>query len=148
MGYVRANFEKKKDELEPVVSGTPYAYITGYGLNDAVTDITQFNQFALNEDGDTVIEFYGSQELPLYDQNDNELPCLKVTIDIPTDYAITELYLWNAITNAYQETTFGQNLRYSTRTIGGVTYNSYARGPVNSISPRGTTQYKIKITKQ
>jgi hypothetical protein len=148
MDYVRAYFEKKKDELEPGDTGTPYAYITGYGFNDTATDITRFNPFELNESGDTVIEFYGPQELPLYDQNDNELPCLKVTMDIPTGYEITDFKLWNAITNEYQDTTYGQNQRYSTRTIGGVTYNSYARGPVSSISPRGTTQYKITITKQ
>ena len=146
--YVNAFFEKKKDELKPVESGKPYAYITGYGLNDPVTDITQFNQFELNETGDTVIEFYGPQELPLYDENDNELPCLKVTMDIPANYTITEFYLWNAILNNYQVTDFGQNNRYSTRTIGGVTYNSFARGPVNSIASRGITQYKIIITKQ
>ena len=151
MDYVQAYFEKKKDELDDgseVPTLTPYAYITGYGFNDTPTDITLFNAFELNETGDTVIEFYGPQELPLYDQNDNELPCFKVTMDIPADYEITEFYLWNAITSEYQSTTFGQNQRYSTRNIGGVTYNSYARGPVNSISPRGVTQYKIKITKQ
>ena len=148
MDYVNALFEKKKDELTPVVPTTPYAYITGYGLSDTATDITQFNPFELNESGDTVIEFYGPQELPLYDQNDNELPSLKVTMDIPTGYEITDFKLWNAITNEYQDTTYGQNLRYSTRTIGGVTYNSFSRGPVDAIPSRGKTQYKIIITKQ
>ena len=144
MDYVNALLEKKKDELV-------YAYITGYALDGAPTDITVFNKFLLNDSGDTEFEIYAPQEIGAYANNGNDLPSIKLTVDIPSDYSIKSAYQWNTITSEYSlltdDLSFGQNPRYASREIDEITYNSYVRGPVNSNAMRGTTQYKIIITK-
>ena len=144
MDYVNALLEKKKDELV-------YAYITGYALDGAPTDITVFNKFLLNDSGDTEFEIYAPQEIGAYANNGDDLPSIKLTVDIPSDYSIKSAYQWNTITSEYSlltdDLSFGQNPRYASREIDEITYNSYVRGPVNSNAMRGTTQYKIIITK-
>ena len=152
MDYVNALIEKKKDELAPVGGGVPYAYITGYAIGDTPTNITVFNQFELNEDGDTVIEIETAQEIGAWDpSNNNDLPSIKLTVDIPEGYSITETLLWDNLRNQYSplntDNQFGVNPRYSSRVIDGVTYNSYVRGPVDDEGTRGTQRYKITITK-
>ena len=113
-----------------------------------------FNPFELNEDGDTEIEIQTSAELSVWDPETYEdLPAYKLTVDIPAGYVISEGYIWNAITNQYDDLMadnrrFDTNSRYATRVINGVTYNSYARGPVSDATARGAAQYKIIITKQ
>ena len=152
--YVNALIEKKKDDLAPVADTTPYAYITGYEVNGTATDITVFNPFELNEEGDTEIVVMASNELSVWNPESYEdLPAIKFTVDIPSGYTITEGYIWNAITNQYDDLMadnrrFATNSRYATRTINGVTYNSYVRGPVSDTTARGEAQYKIIITKQ
>ena len=148
--YVNAFFEKKKDELGPVEPGTPYAYITGYALDGTPTDIMMFNPFELNESGDTELEIWSAKEIGSYDENGNDLPSLKLTVDIPSDYSIKESYQWNPINNTYaliENGLFEQNPRYATRTINGVTYNSYVRKVSDPYSVRDNTRYKIIITK-
>ena len=151
MDYVNALIEKKKDELGPVEPGIPYAYITGYALDGTPTDIMMFNQFELNKSGDTELEIWSAKEIGSYDENGNDLPSIKLTVDIPSDYSIKSAYQWNTITSEYSlltdDLSFGQNPRYASREIDEITYNSYVRGPVNSNAMRGTTQYKIIITK-
>ena len=154
MDYVQAYFEKKKDELDNGDSDVPlqpYAYMTGYGLNDTPTDITQFNEFVLNESGDTEIEFYTPQEFAAWDPSTNDdLPSVKLTVDIPDGYSIKNVYMWNVLTNNYDLLTgsneFIQNPRYTSRIINGVTYNSYVRGDSDPTATRGLTRYKIIIT--
>ena len=148
--YVNAFFEKKKDELGPVEPGTPYAYITGYALDDTPTDIMMFNPFELNESGDTELEIWSAKEIGSYDENGNDLPSLKLTVDIPSGYSIKESYQWNPINNTYaliENGLFEQNPRYASRTINGVTYNSYVRKVSDPYSVRDNTRYKIIITK-
>ena len=150
MKYVNALIEKKKDELAPVEPGTPYAYITGYALDGTPTDIMMFNQFELNESGDTELEIWSAKEIGSYDENGNDLPSIKLTVDIPSDYSIKESYQWNPITNAYAlvgDGLFEQNPRYASRTINGVVYNSYVRKVSDPYSVRDNTRYKIIITK-
>ena len=152
MDYVNALIEKKKDELAPVGGGVPYAYITGYALDGTATNITVFNQFELNEEGDTVIEFRTSQEIGAWDPSTNDdLPSIKLTVDIPVGYSITEAQLWDNLREQYSTLSganqFGTNPRYSSRVIDGVTYNSYVRGPIDEVETRGAQRYKITITK-
>ena len=150
MKYVNALIQKKKDELGPVEPGTPYAYITGYALDGTPTDIMMFNQFELNESGDTELEIWSAKEIGSYDENGNDLPSIKLTVDIPSDYSIKESYQWNPITNAYAligDGLFEQNPRYASRTINGVVYNSYVRKVSDPYSVRDNTRYKIIITK-
>ena len=150
MDYVNALIEKKKGELTPVEPGTPYAYITGYALDGTPTDIMMFNQFELNESGDTELEIWSAKEIGSYDENGNDLPSIKLTVDIPSDYSIKESYQWNPITNAYAlvgDGLFEQNPRYASRTINGVVYNSYVRKVSDPYSVRDNTRYKIIITK-
>ena len=150
MDYVNALIEKKKDELVPVGPGTPYAYITGYALDGTPTDIMMFNQFELNESGDTELEIWSAKEIGSYDEKGNDLPSIKLTVDIPSDYSIKESYQWNPITNAYaliEDGLFEQNPRYASRTINGVVYNSYVRKVSDPYSIREDTRYKIIFTK-
>ena len=150
MKYVNALIQKKKDELGPVEPGTPYAYITGYALDGTPTDIMMFNQFELNESGDTELEIWSAKEIGSYDEKGNDLPSIKLTVDIPSDYSIKESYQWNPITNAYAligDGLFEQNPRYASRTINGVVYNSYVRKVSDPYSVRDNTRYKIIITK-
>ena len=150
INYVNAYFEKKKDELGPVESGTPYAYITGYALDGTPTDIMMFNQFELNKSGDTELEIWSAKEIGSYDEKGNDLPSIKLTVDIPSDYSIKESYQWNPITNAYaliEDGLFEQNPRYASRTINGVVYNSYVRKVSDPYSIREDTRYKIIFTK-
>jgi len=155
MDYVRAYFEKKKDELEDSDSDVPvipYVYITGYALNGEPTNITVFNQFELNESGNTEIEVIAPQEIAAWDPSTNDdLPSIKMTVDVPDGYTPTALYIWNVLTNEYQLLTgdndFAQNPRYESRIINGVTYNSYVRGSADDVNTRGETRYKIIITK-
>ena len=150
MDYVNALIEKKKDELGPVESGTPYAYITGYALDGTPTDIMMFNQFELNKSGDTELEIWSAKEIGSYDEKGNDLPSIKLTVDIPSDYSIKESYQWNPITNAYaliEDGLFEQNPRYASRTINGVVYNSYVRKVSDPYSIREDTRYKIIFTK-
>ena len=58
---------------------------------------------------------------------------LKVRIEVLDDYDC--------------EYPFDTNIRYTSRVINGVTYNSYMRGPVEEIEFRGTEKYKLIITK-
>lgn len=142
--------KKKKDELVPVEPGTPYAYITGYALDGTPTDITMFNQFELNKSGDTELEIWSAKEIGSYDEKGNDLPSIKLTVDIPSDYSIKESYQWNPITNAYaliEDGLFRQNPRYASRTINGVVYNSYVRKVSDPYSVREDTRYKIIFTK-
>ena len=150
MNYVNALIEKKKGELVPVEPGTPYAYITGYALDGTPTDIMMFNQFELNESGDTELEIWSAKEIGSYDEKGNDLPSIKLTVDIPSDYSIKESYQWNPITNAYaliEDGLFEQNPRYASRTINGVVYNSYVRKVSDPYSIREDTRYKIIFTK-
>ena len=150
MKYVNALIQKKKDELGPVEPGTPYAYITGYALDGTPTDIMMFNQFELNESGDTELEIWSAKEIGSYDEKGNDLPSIKLTVDIPSDYSIKESYQWNPITNAYaliEDGLFEQNPRYASRTINGVVYNSYVRKVSDPYSIREDTRYKIIFTK-
>ena len=150
MDYVNALIEKKKDELVPVEPGTPYAYITGYALDGTPTDIMMFNQFELNASGDTELEIWSAKEIGSYDEKGNDLPSIKLTVDIPSDYSIKESYQWNPITNAYaliEDGLFEQNPRYASRTINGVVYNSYVRKVSDPYSIREDTRYKIIFTK-
>ena len=154
MDYVNALIEKKKDELTPSGDGKLYAYITGYELNGTATDITVFNPFELNDEGDTIVEIKTSNELSIWDPSTYEdLPAVKLTVDIPEGYEITDAYIYNVVTSQYDSIIgdnrrFATNPRYSTRVINGVTYNSYVRGPVDDVTARGEAQYKIIITKQ
>ena len=147
MDYVNTLLEKKKEEENRI----RYAYITGYALDGTPTDITVFNKFLLNDSGDTEFEIYAPQEIGAYANNGDDLPSIKLTVDIPSDYSIKSAYQWNPITSEYSLLTgnlaFGQNPRYTSREIDAITYNSYARGPVDSTAMRGVTQYKIIITK-
>ena len=150
INYVNAFFEKKKDELGPVESGTPYAYITGYALDGAPTDITMFNQFELNKSGDTELEIWSAKEIGSYDENGNDLPSIKLTVDIPSDYSIKESYQWNPLNSTYvlvEDGLFEPNPRYTSRTINGVVYNSYARKTSSQTNTREDTRYKIIFTK-
>lgn len=150
MNYVNALIEKKKDELAPVESGTPYAYITGYALDGTPTDITMFNQFELNKSGDTELEIWSAKEIGSYDENGNDLPSIKLTVDIPSDYSIKESYEWNPLNSIYvlvENGLFEQNPRYASRTINGVVYNSYVRKASSQINTREDTRYKIIFTK-
>ena len=143
MKYVKTLIEKKKDELV-------YAYITGYALDGTPTDIMMFNQFELNKSGDTELEIWSAKEIGSYDENGNDLPSIKLTVDIPSDYSIKESYQWNPLTNAYAligDGLFEQNPRYASRTINGVVYNSYVRKVSDPYSVRDNTRYKIIITK-
>lgn len=150
MDYVNALIEKKKDELVPVEPGTPYAYITGYALDGTPTDITMFNQFELNKSGDTELEIWSAKEIGSYDENGNDLPSIKLTVDIPSDYSIKESYEWNPLSSIYvlvENGLFEQNPRYASRTINGVVYNSYVRKASSQINTREDTRYKIIFTK-
>ena len=150
INYVNAFFEKKKDELGPVESGTPYAYITGYALDGTPTDITMFNQFELNKSGDTELEIWSAKEIGSYDENGNDLPSIKLTVDIPSDYSIKESYQWNPLNSTYvlvEDGLFEPNPRYTSRTINGVVYNSYARKTSSQTNTREDTRYKIIFTK-
>ena len=128
-----------------------YAYITGYALDGTPTDITVFNKFRLNDSGDTEFEIYAPQEIGAYANNGDDLPSIKLTVDIPSDYSIKSAYQWNPLTSEYNlltgNLTFGQNPRYTSREIDEITYNSYVRGPVDATAMRGLTRYKIIITK-
>ena len=110
-----------------------------------------FNEFDLNESGDTVLEVYAPQEYGMW-VDSGDIPSFRLTVDIPVGYSTPILYMWNPFTNDYElldsESQFVTNPRYSSRTINGVTYNSYVRGPEDEQNPRGTTQYKIIITKE
>lgn len=148
MDYVNTLLEKKKD----LGDNEKYAYITAYPLNGTPTDITQFNTFLLNEEGDTEIEIMAGQEMAVWDPSTNEdLPSIKLTVDIPEDYTLSRVYIWSTLSNEYQlcegSNAFGVNPRYASRDINGVTYNSYVRGPINELSTRGPQQYKIIVTK-
>lgn len=150
MDYVNALIKKKGDELAPVESGTPYAYITGYALDGTPTDITMFNQFELNKSGDTELEIWSAKEIGSYDENGNDLPSIKLTVDIPSDYSIKESYEWNPLNSIYvlvENGLFEQNPRYVSRTINGVVYNSYVRKASSQINTREDTRYKIIFTK-
>ena len=109
-----------------------------------------FNQFELNESGDTELEIWSAKEIGSYDEKGNDLPSIKLTVDIPSDYSIKESYQWNPITNAYaliEDGLFEQNPRYASRTINGVVYNSYVRKVSDPYSIREDTRYKIIFTK-
>lgn len=150
MNYVNALIEKKKGELSPVEPGIPYAYITGYALDGTPTDITMFNQFELNKSGDTELEIWSAKEIGSYDENGNDLPSIKLTVDIPSDYSIKESYEWNPLNSIYvlvENGLFEQNPRYASRTINGVVYNSYVRKASSQINTREDTRYKIIFTK-
>ncbi len=150
MNYVNALIEKKKGELAPIEPGTPYAYITGYALDGTPTDITMFNQFELNKSGDTELEIWSAKEIGSYDENGNDLPSIKLTVDIPSDYSIKESYEWNPLNSIYvlvENGLFEQNPRYASRTINGVVYNSYVRKASSQINTREDTRYKIIFTK-
>ena len=153
MDYVNALLEKKK-EIEDSIR---YAYINGYALDATPTDITVFNKFLLNSEGDTVLEIYAPVEITAYDPVTYEdLPSVKLVVDVPDGYYIREAYIWNddaGTSGAYElmnndPRAFGVNPRYSSRVIDGITYYSYARGPVDETVANSGEKYKIIITKQ
>ena len=152
MDYVNALLEKKNWGIGG--DGLPYVYITGYRFNDTPTDITVFNPFLLNFEGDTEIEVYAPAEISTYDPETYDiLPSIKFTVDVPEGYVIKNAYVWNDDSEEYEtimedHRALSTNPRYSQRTINGVTYNSYCRGPVNEESANSQEQYKIIITRQ
>ena len=105
MDYVRAYFEKKKDELEPDSSEVPvvipYLYTNGYKIGDTPIELTDpFNAYeiVLDENGEFVIELLHKDELDGYfdpegDPADNE-PGQYFKVILPTGYNMT-VYSWN-----------------------------------------------------
>ena len=152
MDYVNALLEKKNWGIGG--DGLPYAYITGYRFNDTPTDITVFNPFLLNLEGDTEIEIYAPAEISTFDPETYDLlPSIKFTVDVPEGYVIKNAYVWNDDSEEYEtimsdHRALSTNPRYSQRTINGIVYNSYCRGPVNENVANSQEQYKIIITKQ
>ena len=149
MNYVNALIEKKKDELGPI-DGKIYAYITGYEPNGTPTIITLFNKYLLNEEGSTEIEFTTDPELGAYDPETYQpIFPFRLTVEIPTDYTITSLKVYNSIMEKWDDLALVQNPRYSQRVIDGITYNSYVKGPVDDVNAdEYRYTYKITITKQ
>jgi ribosome-associated translation inhibitor RaiA len=145
--YIEECFSKKKVDSES--SSTPYAYINGVNLDaTTITDATVFNAFELNQTGETTIEIKTAEELQLYDADSGECSdSVRLTIDIPTGYTLTYLGLYNDATSEYNEATFESNPKCVTKTINGVTYNSYSRNQSPEIA-LGAAKWKITITKQ
>ena len=145
--YIEECFSKKKVGSES--SSTPYAYINGVNLDaTTITDATVFNAFELNQTGETTIEIKTAEELQLYDADSGECSdSVRLTIDIPTGYTLTYLGLYNDLTSEYNEATFESNPKCATKTINGVTYNSYSRNQSPEIA-LGAAKWKITITKQ
>ena len=108
------------------------------------------DKFELNKSGDTELEIWSAKEIGSYDENGNDLPSIKLTVDIPSDYSIKESYEWNPLNSIYvlvENGLFEQNPRYVSRTINGVVYNSYVRKASSQINTREDTRYKIIFTK-
>ena len=147
VAYIDDYFSKKKVDSES--SSTPYAYINGVNLDaTTITDATVFNAFELNQTGETTIEIKTAEELQLYDADSGECSdSVRLTIDIPTGYTLTYLGLYNDATSEYNEATFESNPKCATKTINGVTYNSYSRNQSPEIA-LGAAKWKITITKQ
>ena len=105
MDYVRAYFEKKKDELEPegseVPVAIPYLYTNGYKRGDTATELTDpLNAYEIELDGngEFVIELLHKDESDGYfdpegDPADND-PGIYFKVILPTGYNMT-VYSWN-----------------------------------------------------
>ena len=151
VAYVQAMFEKMNEDNDR----RRYAFISGFAIDGESTDITTFNKFLLNNSGDTVIEVFSPVEIARWDPVTNEdLPSLKMNVDIPVGYVLKEAYLWNEHLDEYEllnndSRAFGVNPVHATVVRDGITYNSYVRGEVDDIAATTTIEkYKIIITKQ
>ena len=104
INYVNAFFEKKKDELGPVESGTPYLYTNGYKLGDTpikLTDPLNRYEIVLNENGEFEIELLHKNEedgwFDIDDPSGNYYgKYFKVTV--PNGYTV-KTYLWDESAN-------------------------------------------------
>ena len=104
MDYVNALIEKKKDELGPVESGTPYLYTNGYRIGDTViglTDTLNRYEIVLNENNEFEIELlHKNEEDGYYDIEDprGSYYGTYFKVIVPNEYTV-KTYLWDESTN-------------------------------------------------
>ena len=113
MDYVRAYFEKKKDELGPdgseVPVAIPYLYTNGYKLGDTATELTDpLNgyEIVLDGNGEFVIELLHKSEVDGYlepDALDESEEGAYFKVIIPTGYSL-RTYNWDENNNDYSST--------------------------------------------
>ena len=105
----------------------------------------------MKETEDTIIELATSSEIGTYHPETNQptFP-LRLTVEIPSDYAITSLIVYNPYMAQWENAaSLITNPRYAQRQINGITYNSYVKGPADDFTADELTyRYKITITKQ
>ncbi len=111
MDYVRAYFEKKKDEIEPdgseVPVAIPYLYTNGYRRGDTATELTDplnAYEIVLDENGNFEIELlHKDEESGVYVEGDPESTYLGeyFKVVVPSDYEI-KLYFWDDANSVYK----------------------------------------------
>lgn len=111
MDYVRAYFEKKKDEIEPdgseVPVAIPYLYTNGYRRGDTATELTDpLNAYEIVLDGNGNFEIellHKDEESGVYVEGDPDSTYLGeyFKVVIPSDYEI-KLYFWDDANNVYK----------------------------------------------
>ena len=138
----------KKNDSE-TVSAKHYAYINACSLDaTSLTDATVFHEYELNETGETTYELKSAEELQMYNADTGEeSDTVRFTVDIPVGYSISYLGLYNDASHIYDPNPFEVNPKCATKTIGGVTYNSYSRLGQNTNIALGAAKWKITIKK-
>ena len=133
-----ANYAAKIDELQlasgddpSVPTPTPsadYIYSNGYLTEDKHNEIINLvpYEIVLNE-GEFVIEFYCPEEIPGYIEKNHGYYDIIFTVDVPTNYEITNFELYEAGSGVYVNQKYKVNPRHETVVRNGVIYNSYVR---------------------
>ena len=126
-----SDYAAKIDELQ-LASGdepsTDYIYSNGYITEDEHNEIINLvpYEIVLNE-GKFVIELYCPEEIPGYIDGNYGYYDVIFTVDVPTNYEITNFEFYEAGGGVYVNQKYKVNPRHETIVRNGVAYNSYVR---------------------
>jgi hypothetical protein len=165
---VFAEYSKKIDALQlesgdsdtPSEPSTPtpsadYIYSNGYVEGGNPTDIATYvpykiKDFKVDEDGLPFIELVSPTELMGWN---GETPDFVFGVDVPTNYKLVSLEIFDPSSESYSPHGFKDNIRYLNSTVirDGVTYNSHLRNTdgyyeSSDVHMDPTAIYKYKIT--
>lgn len=135
-GVTFTGYAAKIDELQLASGDEPstptpsvdYIYSNGYITEDEHNEIINLvpYEIVLNE-GKFVIELYCPEEIPGYTDGNYGYYDVIFTVDVPTNYEITNFELYEAGSGVYVNQKYKVNPRHETVVRNGVTYNSYVR---------------------
>ena len=132
-----------------------YIYSNGYLTEDEHNEIINLVPYEIVlDEGKFIIEFYCPEERPGYIEDNRGYYDVIFTVDVPTNYEITNFELYESGSGVYVNQKYKVNPRHETVVRNGVTYNSYVRltsdgEDYGSVDVQyDPLQYKITIEKK